>query len=48
MRCSEDLTPEIVSEIASILAAGCLKYHRSLRVSDPDNCLDSSATLRAK
>jgi hypothetical protein len=37
-----DLPPASVAEIASILAAGYLKYRRSLHVSDPDNCLDSS------
>jgi len=32
MRCSEDLPPEIVAEVASILAAGYLKYRRSLAI----------------
>jgi hypothetical protein len=39
-----DLPPAIVAGIASILAAGYLKYRRSLRASEADNCLDSSAT----
>jgi hypothetical protein len=49
MHCSEDLPPEIVSEVASILARGYLKYRRSLAIpavsaAEPsaNNCLDSS------
>lgn len=48
MRCSEDLPPEIVAEVASILARGYLKYRRSLAIpavsaAEPpaNNCLDS-------
>jgi hypothetical protein len=37
-----ELPPAILDEIASILAAGYLKYRRSLRVCGTDNCLDSS------
>jgi hypothetical protein len=32
MRCSEDLPPEIVAEVASILARGYLKYRRPLAI----------------
>jgi hypothetical protein len=45
MRCSEELPPEIVAEVASILARGYLKYRRSLAIptanQPADNYLDS-------